>query len=289
LIRERYDWKIISDMWKNFIDSRILNQIIHEEEFEKKPIYFCMISTKKSQKYTYKSLETFAKNTKLKNTDKFFLIDNDNTFPYQIEGVNLIANKTPKSFAENVNQILSKAIEDNVDFVLCSNDVIFTENWLEPLINSDSITLPLCNQYITDKTDKFEILPAMDLVQYIENEQELDILAKKITDQKLKFNQPKHISFYCFYLPYKVSSVVGLFDEKFGKGGGEDVDYRLRSHIKGFETKLVSESYVLHFMGKSTWRGGETQEEIKQRNKVYYEHFVSKWGKETADELLHTV
>jgi glycosyltransferase involved in cell wall biosynthesis/GT2 family glycosyltransferase len=271
-----YDWKKIAVDWEKLIDS------LSEERVK----YFCMVNTKNSQEYTYKALETFAKHTRLNQGDKFFLIDNDDSFQHKINGINLIKNKTPQSFAKNVNQVLSEAIENKADFVMLNNDIIFTENWLEPLINHNSITLPLCNQYITEKTNKFEVLPAMDISEYIGNEKEFDDISKKITSRNLNFNQPKLISFYCFYLPYSISSVVGLFDEDFGKGGGEDVDYRLRAHLKGYETRLVSNSYVLHFMGKSTWRGGETQEETQKRNEEYYQHFVSKWGKETADDLL---
>lgn len=275
IIREIYDWKKIALSWE-----QIINTITTE-----RPKYFCMINTERSQKYTYKALESFAKTTKLNEGDKFFLIDNDNTFQHQIEGVNLIKNQTPKSFSENVNQILTQAIKDEVDFVMMNNDVIFTKNWLEPLENSTSIKVPLCNQHITEKTERFEVSPMMDLEDYVGNEEDLEVISQKIAQQNLKFNQPNLISFYCFYLPYSVGSVVGLFDEGF-ENGGEDVDYRLRASQKGYDTQLVSGSYVLHFAGKSTWRGGETKEEIEKRNQKYHQHFVSKWGAEAAKELL---
>ena len=38
------------------------------------------------------------------------------------------------------------------------------------------------------------------------------------------------------------------------------------------------DSYVLHFHGKSTWDGGETQDEIEKKNKIYTEVFKKKWG-----------
>lgn len=248
--------------------------------------YFCMINTKKSQKYTYKALESFARNTHLDKDDKFFLIDNDGTFDSSIEGVNLITNETPKSFAENVNQILSQTIQDEADFVMMNNDIILSSNWLEPLITTNSITVPLCNQHIQEKVGNFELFSVMELDQYLGNEKEFENIAAKITEKDLKFEQPKLIPFYCFYLPYEVSSEVGLFDEEYGKGGGEDVDYRIRSSVKGYDTKLVSKSYILHFLGKSTWRGAETKQETKERHMRYYRHFSNKWGEENAKDLL---
>ena len=247
-----------------------------------------MMSSKNSQEYTYKAVESFNKHTKLRPIDKFILIDNDNSIDHETYGMTVIKNQSPKLFSENVNQVLSLAIQDKADFVLLNNDIIFTPNWLEPLINTDIIAIPLCNQYITEKTDKFQVEFKMDLSQYVGNEDELDTIAKKITDKNLKFDQPKLILFYCFYLPYNVSSNVGLFDENF-ENGGEDVDYRLRTRVKGYDTKLISGSYLLHFMGMSTWRSStETDQQVQQRNKKYIQYFISKWGLEAANEYLDT-
>ena len=120
-----------------------------------------------------------------------------------------------------------------------SNDIIFTPNWLEPLIGTESINVPLCNQQITDKTDKFEIKPLMELSEYIGNEEELDIISNRIINQSVIIDEPKIIPYYCFYLPYNISSKVGLFDENFGLAGGEDIDYKLRAEMEGFNTKII--------------------------------------------------
>lgn len=275
----RWGWDYRITEWINLLS--LIDQSLE------KPKYFCMINTKTSQEYTYKSLESFIKNTNIKRRDKFFLIDNDSSFENDLQNIILIKNKTPKSFAENINQVLTLAIQNHSDFVSLNNDIVFTPNWLEPLINSNSITIPLSNQYITDKVDDFGTSFFMDLSQYIGNEDKLDIIANKVTSQNLQFSQPKLIPFYCFYLPHEVSSIVGSFDEKFGKAGGEDIDYRLRARIKGYETLLISSSYLLHFMGKSSWRGLETENETNERNSIYQEYFISKWGKKIANEYIN--
>lgn len=247
--------------------------------------YFCMIDTKKSQAYTHMAIESFFKHTRLDGGDKMFVIDNDNCFQCNVDDVIVIKNNSPKSFSENINQVLHNAINDKADFVMLNNDIIFTPNWLEPLINPDTITLPLCNQYVIEKTDRFELRFLMDLEDYIGHEQDLNIIAKRVTDRNMQFSQPKMIPFYCFYLPYGVSSVVGLFDEMFDCGA-EDIDYRIRAKEKGFDTKLISKSFVLHFMGRSTWKSGEDEEETLRRNKKYINHFISKWGEQMAIEYI---
>lgn len=258
-------------------------------EMLQRPRYFCLINTKKAQNYTLKAISSFSRNTPFRDSiDKFFLIDNDSSFDIETWGMIVIKNDTPKNFAENINQILELAIRDKADFILMSNDIIFTQNWLQPLINYESIILPLSNQNITEQTEKFKTKFVMSLEDYIGNEDELEIIAKKITQKDLKFKQPKLIPYFCFYLPYVISSVVGLFDENFGRGGGEDVDYRLRAAEKGFQTIMSPHSFVLHFMGVSTWRSGETEQSTEMHNKKYRDYFVSKWGQQLADELLNT-
>jgi len=273
---------IYSNRWS--WDRRVLqwNQLLKSMESNPIPKYFCMIHTEKSKEYTYKAIESFIKHTKFTEVDKFFLIDNDNSFVGEPQGIEIVKNQSPKSFAENINQILKNAIENNSDFVLLSNDIIFTPNWLEPLIGNDSINIPISNQQVTAKTDKFELKPLMDLSDYIGNEVELDIISNRITTEYSLTEQPKVIPYYCFYLPYTISSKVGLFDENFGLAGGEDIDYRLRAELEGFETKIITKSFLLHFMGKSTWRGGETDIEISERNQKYYQYFISKWGNDMA-------
>ena len=275
---QKWSWDARIHEWNRLIKSI--------DDFITPTKYFCMIHTKDSKEYTYKAIETFKKYTTIGDNDRVFLIDNDNSFDDTVSGVNIIKNTEPKSFSENINEILSISIHDGADFVLLSNDIIFTPNWLTPLINTDKIKIPLCNQYINDTFDGFQTETAMNISEYIGNEEKLNVIANNIVNKNLQFTQPKLIPFYCFYLPHKVSSVVGLFDTNFGKAGGEDIDYRLRAKNNGFETELVSNSYLLHFMGKSTWRGAETENETIERNTKYQQYFISKWGEDIANQYF---
>ena len=84
--------------------------------------------------------------------------------------------------------------------------------------------------------------------------------------------------FFCFKIPYKILNEIGYFDKSFGKCGGEDIDYRIRCAIKGYDVNFLVHSYLLHFHGKSTWDGNETKDEIEERNKIYVNEFkCSSW------------
>jgi len=57
------------------------------------------------------------------------------------------------------------------------------------------------------------------------------------------------------------------------------MDYCIRCHQVGIEMRYALNSYILHFMGKSTWRGAETAEQTAARDTIYNERFKKKWGR----------
>ena len=118
-----------------------------------------------------------------------------------------------------------------------------------------------------------------------------DLLNNIVEKHKKKFKpdqkfQGPLMPFYCFKAPNKILNEVGYFDTAYGKGGGEDIDYRIRCAVKGYEVDWLIDSYVLHFHGKSTWDGGETQDEIERKNKIYTEVFKKKWGNELTQLFI---
>jgi GT2 family glycosyltransferase len=233
-----------------------------------------------SEKYTHYALDTFFRNSIFGKQDKFFLIDNDKTFSKHYDNVTVISNASSKSFAENMNFILKQAIMDGADFIGLNNDIIFTKNWNQNLGDLNSVSIPLCNQHLQGDWIKGE----MELEEFIGKEESLNQIASQITSQ-LQNVAPNLIkAFYCFYVPYEVSSKVGLLDEEFGKGGGEDIDYGLRAEQLGFETKFNHQSYLLHFSHRTLEH--ETKEEKDKRTEQLYLHFCKKWGKEIADKRL---
>lgn len=240
-----------------------------------------MITTRATEKYTKLALDTFFQNTTLYN-DQVVLIDNDNT-GFVDDRVIIHTNETPKSFAQNLNMIINHAATQQADVVILNNDVVFTKNWLQPIIGySNCILIPSCNQ-----THQYEGIPnTLNLDQY--DEYALSRALKQHKESNKGFFESLLMPFYVFCLPYNVYSKVGLFDETFDKAGGEDVDYRIRAIQAGFSVKYSSSSYLLHFQGKSTWHGPESRDQTQARNKSYYNTFVSKYNKDIADLFLST-
>ena len=253
-------------------------------------IFYGMVNTSRSSAYTLPALQSFFRHTPLGPDDRFFLFDNDGDFdlPPGFDRVEVIRNPEPRGFAANVNQVIVRARETGADVIFPNNDVIFTKGWLEPLIQrDDAILLPLCNQFRLYGHGSLQLAPAMDLDEYLGKDEDLDrIVEQHGREIDVDFANTLHMSFFCFRIPNRIHSEIGLFDEKFGRGGGEDVDYRIRAHLAGYEVMMAAKSYLLHFMGKSTWRGGEDAEQIKRRNATYVDYFTQKWGADLARVFL---
>jgi GT2 family glycosyltransferase len=245
---------------------------------------YAMITTRSSNHYTAIALETFFKSTKLTAYDEFILIDNDNEGTYA--GVNAISNPRPKSFAENCNLMLDYANGRN--FCLVSNDVAFTPKWNEPLTQfSNVITIPSCNQTHLYTAGDLQLQPSMRVEEYTGRYNELSQIAQLHKAQtRPGFFERLLMGFYVFMIPANVYKKIGYFDERFGVGGGEDVDYRLRALQQGISVKYISQSYLLHFAGKSSWDGPEKQLEIDERNAKYFSQFAEKWGEDLANLCL---
>ena len=255
-----------------------------------RPTHFGMVTTAKSARYTGPALDSFFRFTEFGADDRFVLIDNDGGYtPPAGLRLECVANPAPKSFAANVNEAIAGALRADADLVFLNNDIIFSPGWLPPLKSrDDAILIPLCNQNVVYDHGGFALKAAMDLDEYTGHEDNfLAIVAAHRADVAMRgMRHSLLIPFYCFRLPHRVMATLGPFDEGFGTGGGEDIDYRVRAHIAGFRVLIAAESYLLHFGGKSTWRSGEADAETKTRDALYRRRLIEKWGVDVAALFL---
>lgn len=255
---------------------------------------FAMVTLKSSNYYTKFALESFFQNSEIEKDDEFLLINNDycDTKKFlAFNKVKIIKNSKPFSFAENVNQVIDIALQKKKNLIFLNNDIIFTENWLVPLKKELScISIPVNNQLFSysSKCNNLKLPATMSFDQFNGNYNLLNTIVKKHKEKfgfGKKFQAPL-MPFFCFKAPYEILNEVGHFDNSFGKGGGEDIDYRIRCAIKGYEVNFLLDSYLLHFHGKSTWDGGETTNQVEERNKKYVEVFIKKWGDELSQLFI---
>lgn len=254
---------------------------------------FLMISAKSSLFYTRQALASFFRCTEITAADRFILIANDHDAS-EFRGdsrLEVIENDAPKGFAANVNIALRAARAAAADVLLLNNDMIFTDGWLPPLLQfPNAITLPMCNQHYQYRQGDLDLRPFMDWEQFGGR---FDALQRIAGIHRERFGETATqtallMPFFCVHLPNKILQDVGEFDESFGPAGGEDVDYRLRALLAGYDVACAGRSYVLHFMGKSTWRSGEPATQTAARGLACFSHFRQKWGNDATEIFLAT-
>ncbi|MFN8389486.1 MAG: hypothetical protein U0136_04270 [Bdellovibrionota bacterium] len=263
---------------------------------------FGMVSTRSSVEYTYHALSSFFRNTPLDSSDSFTLIDNDGSVTDDLLSgfpqCKRVTNNRPLSFAQNANSLIREALPRGADLYFLNNDVIFTEGWLQPLaVERPAILSPLCNrevQYASSvmvtKTSHIANLfvtgVGMSLSEYLGNEAAFAAIVEAHRKTVTGFLQVYVLPFFCVKIPAVILDAVGQFDETFGIGGGEDFDYALRTYLAGFNVEYALQSFCLHFGGKSTWSGAETEDEQLERVSKYQTVFFEKWGEELQKLIL---
>ena len=252
---------------------------------------FCFVSSAKTEEFSALALKSFFNKTKLEKGDIFVFVNNDgtNSFRKQFPIDVYINNKTPKSWATNFNKGLRIAKKLKKHFVVITNDIIFTDNWFEPLKQrDDAILIPSCNINFLYTTKEFSTSSCMQLEEYIGKEKYLDGIVQ-YHQSRFKFDDLKEKIFMQLYLgriPYQIHDEVGYFDYNFSNCGGEDMDYRIRCAIKGYKTMIANHSLTLHFHGKSSWDGSETTEQEKIRREQYLKRGVRKWGEDLTEIFI---
>ena len=250
---------------------------------ERRPNLFGMVTTAASRHYTPLALRSFFTHTPLSEDDRFILIDNDADFELPadvpVDRITLVRPDAPQGFAANGNLLLREARARGADLFFMNNDLVFTRGWLEPLlVDRAALLSPMSNAQVTGTAGGFALQPFMDLADYTGNEAAVEAIAGRLRASSQGYRMTPSVAFFCIRIPQAVYEAVGGFDERFGKGGGEDRDYAARAWMAGIPQEFALQSFVLHFQGKSTWRGVETPEQQKTRDAQYTQAFQQKWG-----------
>jgi GT2 family glycosyltransferase len=244
-----------------------------------------MVTTCHSDPYTILALDSFFEYTAWQDGDVFLLIDNDGAFGGNLpqrwrDHITLVINPQPLSFAANGNQLIRRAACSNSDAYLLNNDVVFTPAWAALLAAAtDSVVTPVCNRDFQYRSADLELKPTMTLDDYVGRERQFLEVVWQHQARNKNFMQAYFPSFFAVKIPALVYRSVGLFDTQFGRGGGEDSDYCIRTYLCGFRVLISVASYVLHFGGRSTWAGPETPEQRRAREQQYIHAFQKKWGR----------
>ena len=151
----------------------------------------------------------------------------------------LIRNTTNLGFVQAVNQGLQASTAPYV--VLLNNDTEVVPSWLErlraQLVGTVGLAGPRSNLNGTLSASMPDLTPV--------------VLPK-----------PSMLVFFCVMIRRNVIESVGLLDEKFGVGLGDDDDYCHRAQAAGFDLCYVGDLVVFHYH-KMTFRSLYSEREIR--------------------------
>ncbi len=177
----------------------------------------------------------------------------------------IITNDTNLGFIKGVNKGLEIADAEYV--CIANNDLEFSKNWLEEIINV------------------FKFNPSIGLVNpnsnnlgvRIQKSIGLDEIAKLLKDKEdFMFKELNFCIGFCMITTQKVFSEVGFLSEEFLPMFFEDTDYSLRVQQKGYMVGVAKRSYVWHAEHASMGQLGKEKEKIFRSSKKIFE---KKWGR----------
>lgn len=164
--------------------------------------------------------------------------------------ITIIENSDNLGFVKTVNK-LAKLTKSN--FVILNTDVEVPPHWLErlmyPILEKDKIasTTPFTNAGTICSFPNFlednPIFESMDVA-------DLDSFFQYVDFEKNYLELPTGIGF-CMGINKIVYDKIGMFDEIFGKGYGEENDWCMRSIKLGYKNIIVPNLFVYHKHGGS--------------------------------------
>ena len=212
---------------------------------------------------------------------ELIVVDNgstDGTVPFlrTQSDIHLIANPTNLGFSAGVNQ--GMAFARGKQILLLNNDVVVTTGWLRRLLEalhsdpSIGIVGPMTNYPVSG--------PQSTPIPYSEIDEIDDFAwtwskrnAHQIVDEECLIG-------FCMLISRSVAESIGPFDEQFGIGNFEDVDYSLRALKAGFRNVIAKEVFIHHFGSQTFQNNGMDLSELFETNRQLFEF---KWGKADAN------
>lgn len=150
---------------------------------------------------------------------------------------NCLRNETRRGFVHSVNRGMRESAND---VVLLNSDTIVTANWLEKLIaaayssNDVGTVTPLSN----DATICSVAMPSDGDVEKFADHVER-------VSQRVYPRLPTAVGF-CMYIRRALLDDVGLFDEAFGLGYGEENDFCMRATARGWQHIADDATFIYH-------------------------------------------
>ena len=187
--------------------------------------------------------------------------------------IKVINNKNNMGFIKTCNKGLSMFKNEYV--VLLNSDCILSKNALEKMANhmqkNNKIGL-LCPPATVASNLSYSIPEGMNYMQ-INSLFEKNFYGKNY--------DACTVVGYCLMISKKCIEQVGLLDEVYGRGYGEESDYQFKAMQKGFKAKVCIDTFVYH-QCRASFGKSEKEMMIRDENIKF---FFNRWGNEYNKEM----
>ncbi len=176
----------------------------------------------------------------------------------------LVRNKENVGWVKAANQGFDLS---NAEYVcLMNNDILAGPGWLRNMVHTME-SVP--NAGIADPEGNDP-----KLQRRIDN---IDTYARELASRNYgKFIEVESCSGFCMLIKRRVIDDIGIFDEIYESGYGEDADYCQRAIRAGYRCIRCNDAFVLHLGSRSFRKVPELQKRMHERNLAIFEE---RWGK----------
>ncbi len=188
--------------------------------------------------------------------------DDTKDFFDRIPGAHVIHNTKNLGFPGGYNQGMRAASTKYL--LLINNDCLVSHNWLDNMLSCAlserdiGIVGPLSNRVPTRQRVDKEFKNMDEFYAFTEEFNRPD---------SSKWFPVSRLSGFCFLIRKEVVEKIGYFDEAFGAGTHEDVDYCLRARNAGFKLFCAGDVFIHHFSHQTFIANNIDLQEIYHYNK----------------------
>ncbi len=199
-----------------------------------------------------------------------------------VPNIKVIRNTKNQGFVKNVN--LGMTLSQH-DVVLLNSDTVVTPHWLSHLVycayssNEIGTVTPYSNASDISVTD---IGPERDFYEINKTGYKIDRLSYNLNMEAPTGNG------FCLFIKRELIDEIGLFDESFGMGYGEETDFTFRAYKQGWLNIRDDAVFIYHRRHASF--NEDTSNTLKQQNKKLleerYDDLYELWDEFANSESL---
>lgn len=243
-----------------------------------------VIPTFGQEDFTCKCVESIRRHTP--EDHRIVWVDNGSSGASRLKVLNSLRGSKYRSiwlprnlgFVKAVNIGLRECVGEYV--VLQNNDTEVTGHWMERLMRPHSDPMVAATGPVTDtdgswqgwKNVKERLYNQMPPLETLRKEDIAEELYKVMGDTT---REMKMIAFFSTLFKKDVFDKVGLLDEQFGSGLGDDDDYCLRLTKAGYKVVFVPGAFV-HHHHRTTFKSVFGEDVISEMQRVNMDKFKKK-------------